>query len=204
MIFPFDEIKKLIYIFQEKDIFDYMGLLINAATPISIFWLGYYTFNKTPQQLAKSKIKEKEVEMLYKAFDSFFNFSDAIGLFISNKERKFKKNIHGYPLEASFEKKETDSSEAVYLSFRDYNLASHILRAIGDKETEDKIDIFKTKAVELRKLIIDFELSAKASDVNEIDIICRDISIKRSELDKIKDECFDQISKHKEKLKNDR
>ncbi|UNP87542.1 hypothetical protein MNZ22_11935 [Aeromonas encheleia] len=203
MNLTYEQIELLVNTAAKKDIIDIIIAFGNIIPALLVGLFSYYAFIQTPRQLAKSKIKEKEVEMLYKAFDNFFIFSDAIGLFISNKERKYKKLLTGHNLEPSFSEKEKASSDAVYASFSNYHLASHILRAIGNRDTEAQVDIYKTKAIEIRELILDFENNnEKAKDSSEYEAIHSEISKRRNELDKIKDHCFDLISKFKDDLKN--
>lgn len=106
MNLSYEQLELLINKATEKDTLDIFIAICNIIIPFFIGLFSYYTFIQSPRQLAKSKIKEKEVEMLYKAFDNFFIFSDSIGLFVSNKERKYKKLLTQQVLEASFIEKE--------------------------------------------------------------------------------------------------
>lgn len=202
MDLSYEQLESIIKLATDKDWLDISIATFNIATPLFVGLFSYYAFIQSPRQLARSKIKEKEVEMLYKAFDHFFIFADAIGLFVSNKERKYKKLLEKQALEESFCEKEKVSSEAVYATFQSCHLASHILRAIGDKDTEAQVDIYRTKCIEFRAFIFDLErCDVSGKSCAEYEVIHRNISKRRIELDAIKDHCFDKISCFKEKLK---
>lgn len=200
MNLTYEQVLTLVTKATEKGTYDYLLLIFNFVLSLALILVSIHVFIKTPKQNKIIKIQEKEIELLYKAFDHFFIFSDAVSLFISNKERKFQKVFNQENIEKSFLIKETESSERVYAAFKDMNMASHILRSIGDKTTEQKIDIYKTKAVNLRGIIFSFE--KKDCPSGEIDSILRELRKGRAELDKLKDECFDSIAYHKETLKS--
>ncbi|WP_429212490.1 hypothetical protein [Aeromonas veronii] len=202
MDISYEQLEYIINLATDKDWVDISIAICNIAAPLFVGLFSYYAFIQSPRQLARSKIKEKEVEMLYKAFDHFFIFSDTIGLFVSNKERKYKKLLTQQVIEDSFLEKEKSSSEAVYSAFQSGHLASHILRAIGDKNTEAQIDIYMTKVVEFRSYLFELENSLLNKETKvDYKIIHCEISKRRAELDTIKDCCFDMISNFKENLK---
>lgn len=199
MDLSYEQILEIVAKATDKNWYDYTFLFLNFILSIGLIYVSIHIFIKTPKQNKLIKIQEKEIELLYKAFDHFFIFSDAISLFISNKVRKLQKLHKKESIEESFTQKELLSSEKVYATFNDMNMASQILRSIGDKTTEQKMDIFKTKAVELRTKIYAFE--KRNSPLNEIDSLLKELRKRRAELDKLKNGCFDSIANHKEKMK---
>lgn len=200
MDFNLEQAKDLISHATNKDYFDYTIQLANIATPIILMFVTWGIFIKTPKQNKIIVINEKEIEMLYKAFENFHIFSDAISLYISNKKRKHQNELDGKNLEVSFTQKETESSNAVYESFRNYTLAISILRSIGDKNTESFINKYHEKAKSLRTSIYDFELN-KGYDKNELKTFVNDIVGFRKELETLKEKCFDSISSFKDEMK---
>lgn len=204
MNISYEQLEKLIQLATSKDYLDVLAQLANIATTLGIVIITWIIFIYTPKQNRLVKIQEKEIEMLYRAFDSFHNFVDAFGLYISNKHRKYKKiKENKGELEESFSDKEKKSSDAVYLSFRDYTLASHILRSIGDKRTEYLVDIYKKTAVEARAFIYRFEFEEDLNSLDDIKLtkFIDEINLYREVLDKLKDKCFDSISNYKELMK---
>ncbi|WP_159565431.1 hypothetical protein [Budvicia diplopodorum] len=203
MNITYEQISELIKLSSSKDWIDYISAIAGIFTSLFFVFFGYYTFIQAPKQLVKSKVNEKEVEMLYKAFEHLFIFSDAVGLYISNKERKYKKLSSNsvVELESSFAEKDRESSEGVYASFRDYNMAASIFRSIGATKIKDDIDMLKTKVVEFRNFIYDIENVAAKQSKEEYEELSENILKKRNEIDKIKNNCFDGIRDYKNKLK---
>lgn len=199
MDLSYEQILEIVAKATDKNWYDYTFLFSNFILSIGLIYVSIHIFIKTPKQNKLIKIQEKEIELLYKAFDHFFVFSDAVSLFISNKERKFQKQHNNENIEESFLQKEIQSSEKVYATFNDMNMASQILRSIGDKTTEQKVNIFETKAVDLRTKIYAFE--KRDYSLSEIDNFLIELRKGRSELDKLKDGCFDSIANYKESLK---
>lgn len=198
MNIDYEKIQQLVLAATEKDLLDYVVQISNILATVAIGFITWKIFINTPKQNKIIKIQEKEIELLYRAFEHFHNFSDTVSLYISNKNRKYYKLSKQENLEASFSEKDSISTEAVYTSFKEYTLASHILRSIGDKNTENLIDIYKTKAVEIRTDIYDFENNYNE---NELKNFIDNLSKKRNELDKLKDQCFDSISQFKDTMK---
>ena len=202
MEITFDQIKELTEIVTSKDWVDYVTSIGSLISSVAIIFLTCYIFLKTPNQTARSKVYEKEVDLLYKAFDYFCLFSDAVGLYASNKHRKYKKlsDPHNKPLEESFSDKEKQSSEKVYPAFKEQNMASSLLHSIGALEPKKCVDSYKEKTVELRKLIIDFETSNKNPNTEKCKEISDKIGIIRNELDTIKNSFFNKISDFKDEI----
>jgi len=177
-----------------------IGSLISS---LAIIILTCYIFFKTPNQTARSKVYEKEVDLLYKAFDCFCLFSDAVGLYASNKHRKYKtlSDPDNKPLEESFSDKEKQSSERVYPAFKEQNMASRLLYSIGALEPKKCVDSYKEKTVELRKLIIDFETSNENLHTEKCKEISDKIGAIRNELDTIKNCFFNKIRDFKDEVK---
>ena len=105
MDFNLEQAKDLINHATNKDCFDYIIQLANITTPIILIFITWGIFIKTPKQNKIIVINEKEIEMLYKAFENFHIFSDAINLYISNKKRKHQNKLDGKKLEDSFAQK---------------------------------------------------------------------------------------------------
>lgn len=203
MEITFDQIKELTEIFTSKDWVDYVTSIGNLISSMAIVLLTFYIFFKTPNQTARSKVYEKEVELLYRAFDYFCLFSDAVGLYASNKHRKYKtlRDLGSPPLEESFVNKEKESSENVYPAFKEQNMASSLLHSIGALEPKKCVDSYKEKAVELRKIIINFERIHKNPNTEKCREISDEIEKIRSELDKIKNCFLNKIREFKDEIK---
>lgn len=203
MEITFDQIKELTEIFTSKDWVDYVTSIGNLISSMAIALLTFYIFFKTPNQTARSKVYEKEVELLYRAFDYFCLFSDAVGLYASNKHRKYKtlRDLGSPPLEESFVNKEKESSENVYPAFKEQNMASSLLHSIGALEPKKCVDSYKEKAVELRKIIINFERIHKNPNTEKCREISDEIEKIRSELDKIKNCFLNKIREFKDEIK---
>lgn len=203
MEITFDQIKELTEIVTSKDWVDYVTSIGSLISSLAIIILTCYIFFKTPNQTARSKVYEKEVELLYKAFDCFCLFSDAVGLYASNKHRKYKtlSAPDNKPLEESFSDKEKQSSEKVYPAFKEQNMASSLLHSIGALEPKKCVDSYKEKTVELRKLIIDFETSNENLNTEKCKEISDKIGIIRNELDMIKNCFFNKIRDFKDEIK---
>ena len=203
MEITFEQIKELTEIVTSKDWVDYVSSIGSLISSVAIILLTCYIFFKTPNQTARSKVYEKEVDLLYKAFDCFCLFSDAVGLYASNKHRKYKtlSNPDNKPLEESFINKEKQSSEDVYPAFKEQNMASSLLHSIGALEPKKCVDSYKGKTVELRKLIIDFETSHENPDTEKCKDISDKIEIIRNELDTIKNCFFNKIRDFKDEIK---
>lgn len=203
MEITFEQIKELTEIVTSKDWVDYTTSIGSLISSVVIILLTCYIFLKTPNQTARSKVYEKEVDLLYKGFDCFCLFSDAVGLYASNKHRKYKtlSNPGNKPLEESFINKEKQSSEDVYPAFKEQNMASSLLHSIGALEPKKCVDSYKVKTVELRKLIIDFETSRENPDAEKCKEISDKIEIIRNELDTIKNCFFDKIRDFKDEIK---
>lgn len=199
----FEQIKELTEIVTSKDWVDYVTSIGSLISSVVIILLTCYIFFKTPNQTARSKIYEKEVELLYKAFDCFCLFSDAVGLYASNKHRKYKtlSDPGSKPLEGSFSDKEKESSEKVYPAFKEQNMASSLLLSIGAFEPKKCVDSYKEKTVELRKLIIDFETSDENQNTEKCKEISGQIEKIRKELDTIKNCFFNKIRDFKDEIK---
>lgn len=203
MEISFEQVKQLAEIVTQKDWLDYLSSIGSLVSSLAVILLTCYIFFKTPNQTARGKIYEKEVDLLYRAFDSFCIFSDAVGLYASNKHRKYKtlSKPTNKPLEESFKDKEKESSENVYSTFKDQNMASSLLHSIGALEPKKCVDSYKAKTVELRKMIFDFE----QSNANPSYEVCKEISDKiekiRNELDTIKSCFFDKITDFKDEIK---
>ncbi len=203
MEITFEQIKELTEIVTSKDWVDYVSSIGSLISSVAIILLTCYIFFKTPNQTARSKVYEKEVDLLYKAFDCFCLFSDAVGLYASNKNRKYKtlSNPENKPLEEGFIIKEKQSSEDVYPAFKEQNMASSLLHSIGALEPKKCVDSYKGKTVELRKLIIDFETSHENPDTEKCKEISDKIEIIRAELDTIKNCFFNKIREFKDEIK---
>ncbi|KAF6638571.1 hypothetical protein HFD95_04160 [Pantoea sp. EKM10T] len=203
MEITFDQIKELTEIVNSKDWVDYVTSIGSLISSLAIIILTCYIFFKTPNQTARSKVYEKEVDLLYKAFDCFCLFSDAVGLYASNKHRKYKtlSDPDNKPLEESFSDKEKQSSENVYPAFKEQNMASSLLHSIGALEPKKCVDSYKEKTVELRKLIIDFERSNEKTNTEKCKGISDKIGVIRNELDTIKDCFFNKIRDFKDEIK---
>lgn len=203
MEITFDQIKELTEIVTSKDWVDYVTSIGSLISSLAIIILTCYIFFKTPNQTARSKVYEKEVELLYKAFDCFCLFSDAVGLYASNKHRKYKtlSAPDNKPLEESFSDKEKQSSEKVYPAFKEQNMASSLLHSIGALEPKKCVDSYKEKTVELRKLIIDFETRNENLNTEKCKEISDKIGIIRKELDMIKNCFFNKIRDFKDEIK---
>lgn len=203
MEITFDQIKELTEIVTSKDWVDYVTSIGSLISSVAIIFLTCYIFFKTPNQTARSKVYEKEVDLLYKAFDYFCLFSDAVGLYASNKHRKYKtlSDPDNKPLEESFSDKEKQSSEKVYPAFKEQNMASSLLHSIGALEPKKYVDSYKEKTVELRKLIIEFERSNTNPNTEKCKEISDKIGIIRNELDTIKNCFFNKIRDFKDEIK---
>ncbi|MEB8630444.1 hypothetical protein P2G72_11645 [Cronobacter sakazakii] len=205
MEITFDQIKELTEIVTSKDWVDYVTSIGSLISSVAIILLTCYIFIKTPNQTARSKVYEKEVDLLYKAFDYFCLFSDAVGLYASNKHRKYKtlSSPDNKPLEESFNDKEKQSSEKVYPAFKEQNMASSLLHSIGALEPKKCVDRYKEKTVELRKLIIDFETSNGNHNTEKYKEISDEIGKIRNELDTIKNSFFNKIRDFKDEIKKE-
>lgn len=203
MEITYEQIKEVTEIITKKDFFDYVISIGSLLSSVVVIFLSYYIFFKTPNQTARSKVYEKEVDLLYKAFDSFCLFADAVGLYASNKKRKYDtlSDPNSKPLEASFSKKEIESSENVYPAFKEQNMASSLLQSIGALEPKKCVDRYKEKTVELRKIIFDFENTSDNPDLKKYKELASKIELIKGELDSIKYCFFDKIRDFKEKIK---
>ncbi|WP_447881760.1 hypothetical protein [Serratia fonticola] len=203
MEITYEQIKEVAEIITKKDFFDYVISIGSLLSSVMVIFLSYYIFFKTPNQIARSKVYEKEVDLLYKAFDSFCIFADAVGLYASNKKRKYDtlSDPNSKPLEASFSIKESESSENVYSAFKEQNMASSLLQSIGALEPKKCVDSYKEKTVELRKIIINFENTSDNPDLTKYKELASKIELIRGELDSIKYCFFDKIRDFKEKIK---
>ncbi|MNG68652.1 hypothetical protein D3C79_269880 [compost metagenome] len=203
MEITFDQLKELTEIVTSKGWLDYVTSIGSLISPVAIILLTCYIFFKTPNQTARSKVYEKEVDLLYKAFDCFCLFSDAVGLYASNKSRKYKtlSNPDNNPSEEGFSNKEKQSAENVYPAFKEQNMASSLLHSIGALEPKKCVDSYKGKTVELRKLIIDFEKNHENPDTEKCKEISDQIEKIRNELDTIKNCFFNKIREFKEEIK---
>ncbi|MFM1335944.1 hypothetical protein WFO66_17770 [Yersinia enterocolitica] len=203
MEITFEQIKELTEIVTSKDWVDYVTSIGSLISSVAIILLTCYIFFKTPNQTARSKVYEKEVDLLYKASDCFYLFSDAVGLYVSNKSRKYNNlsDSNNKPLEESFSKNEHESSENVYPAFKEQNMASSLLQSIGALEPKKCVDSYKDKTVELRRLIINFETNSESPDLQNHKEIASKIEIIRGELDSIKNCFFDKIRDFKEEIK---
>lgn len=203
MEITFDQVKELTEIITSKDWVDYVSTIGSLISSVAIIFLTCYIFFKTPNQTARSKVYEKEVDLLYKAFDFFCLFSDAVGLYASNKHRKYKtlSDSGNKPLEESFSDNEKQSSEKVYPAFKEQNMASSLLHSIGALEPKKCVDSYKEKTVELRELIIDFETSNENPNTEKCKDISDKIGIIRDELDTIKNCFFNKIRDFKDEIK---
>lgn len=196
----FDEIKSLIELITNKGLLDYISLSFNLLTSVAIVFITWYMFVKTPKQNKVIKIQEKEIELLYSAFDNFFIFSDAISLYISNKERKLKKLALNEIIQEPFIIKENISSDNVYSSFSKFFLAKHTLQAIGDIKTINLFDNYRSKSVFLRENIYKFE-KINNPTIEQYKEIISTIESERKEIEKIKVMSFKSISQFKDSLK---
>lgn len=199
----FEQMKALVEMVTKKDWVDYITSIGSLISSLAIILLTCYIFFKTPNQAARGKIYEKEVDLLYKAFDYFCLFADAVGLYTSNKNRKYKKlsTPDNKPLEESFSQKEKDSSENVYITFKEQNMASSLLHSIGAFECKKWVDSYKEETVKLRKLIIEFETDSHLLDSKKYKDMAANIEEIRIELDNIKSNFFEEIRKFKEEIK---
>ncbi|PQK90340.1 hypothetical protein [Pantoea ananatis] len=203
MEITFDQLKELTEIATSKDWIDYVTSIGSLISSVAIILLTCYIFFKTPNQTARSKVYEKEVDLLYKAFDCFCLFSDAVGLYASNKHRKYKtlSNLDNKPLEESFSDKEKQSSENVYPAFKEQNMASSLLHSIGDLESKKCVDSYKKKTVELREIIINFETSIEKPSTEKCKEISDEIGKIRDELETIKNCFLNKIRDFKDEIK---
>jgi hypothetical protein len=181
MDITFGQLKEIAEVITQKDAIDYTISIGSLISSVAVILLSFYIFFKTPNQTARSKVYEKEVDLLYKAFDCFCLFSDTVGLYASNKYRKFKAlgNVDSEPLDQSFPDKEKESSEDVYAAFKQYNMASNILQSIGALEPKKHADNYKIKTVELRELIIEFQENPEEKSISEYNKIANDIKKKQ-------------------------
>jgi len=203
MEITYEQIKELAEIVTSKDWVDYVTSIGSLINSVVIILLTCYIFFRTPNQTARSKVYEKEVDLLYKAFDSFCLFCDAVGLYASNKNRKYEKlsDPRNKPLEESFTIKEQESSDNVYPAFKEQNMASSLLHSIGALEPKKCVDSYKKKTVELRNFLFDIETSSEKPDSEKCKQIANEINKIRSELDTIKSCFFDKIREFKEEIK---
>lgn len=204
MDISFEQLQYLILEITKKDIFYYINLITNFIGSILILAISIYFFIKKPNQMAKIRIYEKEIELLYEAFNHFCKFSDKVGLFTSNKYRKFLylSKPNELSLDSNFEVNEIKSTEEVYDSFSDENKASGILISIGANNLANTVKEYRKTTVDLRMLIISFEEKTKNKDKSDYDNICIVISKKRDDLNKIKESFFIEMKKFKANIKN--
>lgn len=196
MNLSYEQLKNLVEIITEKSLIDYILPIGNLLVSIALIILSCYVFIKTPKQTAKSKIHEKEVELLYKAFECFCNFSDAVGLYISNKKRKYRRlsDPSSKPLENNFHKNESISSEKVHLAFSEQKMASNILQSIGSNEAKDLIDNYKNEVVKLRNLVMDFEGSTGPYQLQTYKVLLESIEKIDIEVNRLSKLVLDKIN----------
>ena len=199
MNLSYEQLKTLAEIITEKSLIDYILPAGNLLISLALVILSCYIFIKTPKQTAKSKIHEKEVDLLYKAFESFCNFSDAVGLYISHKKIKYGRlsDPSSKPLEKNFYKTEAVSSEKAHQSFSEQKMASNILQSIGSNKANYLIDNYKNEFVKLRTLVINFEESTGPHQLHTYKNLLESIEKIDTEVDRLTNLILDEINTSK-------
>lgn len=194
----YNQIQDLIILATSKNWYDYLSLIFNVLISLCAIILTYAVFLKTPKQNRRLKIQEKEIELLYLAFDNFQIFTDTINLYLSNKHRRYSKLQNKKQLEDTFLEKDKASTEKVYNSFVNFNLAVDILRSIGDIETARQVQDYKELAVESRSYIFSYELK---ENNDTLENLVEKIKEYKNCLTLKKNSCLDSISNFKETMK---
>ncbi|BBB31495.1 hypothetical protein [Neptunomonas japonica] len=194
----YEQLKEIVSIASEKGLFDIVTVAAPSVVALFAVWVSYLTVKRHSVHVTNEKVIEKDVEKLYEAADCFFEYSDAVGLFFSMQEKRFRRVIALDPDDEGFAHKVNEATGAVYSNFSKIHKTSFLLKALGQKEVADLVDAYRSQSIILRKSV--YELSQAPSE-EAIKSFLVNIAAERSNLEAMKNECLEEIAACKGRIK---
>lgn len=200
----FEQLKALLEILTNKTWIDYIPIILSSAAPLLAVGMSYYFFNKQSVHVMNEKIIEKEVEKLYEAADSFFDYSDSINLFFSMMEKRLSIAKSQGSMPEIFVKQCEDATNAVFDQFKSVHKAAFLLRTLDEEATAEEIERFINETVDLRKSVLDISRWQEGKTLKEelgADIFQQNLSQKREYFKGERNKCLEKIAECKKRIK---
>jgi hypothetical protein len=198
----YDQISNLIDLASNKDIYDWVTLLLPNFITITTIITSYYYFTKQAKQITLERIIEKEVDRLYEAADLFFSYSNAVGLYFSMSEKEFHRIATDKEMEESFTEKLKESSGNVYNSFANMHKAEFIMNSLGETTIAVKLKKYRESTIEYRESIFKIlESYRKDKSLQLINEFLANYDNKTKAIEKQKLELLKEIADAKPRLK---
>ena len=186
-----------------KSWLDYVPALLAGFAPLLAIWMSWKFFHDQHIQNAKSKIIEKDVERLYGAADLFFEYSDAMNLFLSMVFTKAKYIDRNEQIPESVELKTVQATDDVYPKINSIYKSYFFLRSLGANELADKVASYRNDTIDFRKNILRIaKMKDFGADVltSEDKALIDEIATRRTNFTKERDEILVGIAEYKNVL----
>ena len=188
---------------SKKTWVDYIPTLLASASPLLAIILSWKFFNDQYIQSAKNKVVEKDVERLYGAADLFFEYSDALNLYLSMIITKSRFLEQGQEIPGSVDAKTIEATDAVYPKINSAYKSYFFLRSLGANDIAQQVNDYREKTIKFRKTLFDItkfkagdEIPACISDKKFIESIVN----KRSLFTEERDAILVKMAEHKKVL----
>ena len=193
----FDQIKQLISLATEPG---FIGLMAALSSLLAVL-LGFVAIYKAAH-IMHEKVIENEVGLLFEAFNCFFEYTDAIGLYFSMTKKEIDLIANNKRPGQELIEDVRNASRSVYSKQRDALKTSFLLRMLGQGEAAHKVDTYKNRANDLRKMLK--RLLNEYYENNEMNKLLEHREYFESESNALKierDKCLDILVGCKDKLK---
>jgi hypothetical protein len=149
--FSSSEISQLIEIINNRNWVNHTVSLLAGVAPIVAIWGSFWFFNKQHVQIAKSKVIEKDIDRLYEAADLFFEYSDAINLFLSMLIKKADFMARDLEVPIPIMEKTREATDSVHPKIHSIYKSYFYLLSIGATDIAEKIENYRFRTLSIRK-----------------------------------------------------
>lgn len=163
-----EDIKQIVAMLSDSSWFDHLLSLLTVLAPFFAFWLSYLFFYKQHIQNAKGKVVEKDIDRLYEAADLFFDYSDALNLYLSMVTKKAAFLLREEEVPASINTKTEEATDAVYPKIHSIYKSYFYLLSLGAKDIADSIDDYRKKTIDLRKSTMEIARCSAKEDLTSL------------------------------------
>lgn len=150
---------------SEKTWIDHIPAILAGFAPLLAIWMSWKFFNDQHKQNAKNKVVEKDVERLYGAADLFFEYSDALNLYLSMVITKAGFLDRGEKVPDSVEDKTLKATDDVYPKINSIYKSYFFLRSLGADDIAQQVDDYREKTIKFRKNLFDIAKYKEGSEL---------------------------------------
>jgi len=199
-----DHIKLLVEAITNKSIADYIPIFLSSAAPLVAVGMSYFYFRKQHIQSARGRVIEREIDRLFEAADHFFEYSDAIGLYLGMLAIKADYLSNDKDVPPNVQKRTLEATENVFPLINSAFKSEFFLRSLGANEIAVKVDCYRERSIHYRQ---QFLALAKSNSENDHPSVNSDtvtsIESKRDEFINERNAILLQIAAFKDRLIRD-